>query len=330
MAAPTTALIEATRTELATGQASPDRNPAAVYLRGLAGGHGRRTMRTALNRIAELAGGTDADGRPAFTAETMPWHLLRYAHTRAIRETLASSYAPATANKHLSALRGVLREAWRLELLDAETYHRAVDLPGVRGSSLPRGRALEANELAALFHVCRLDETPAGARDATILALGFGAGLRRAEIVSLDLADYTAETGELLIREGKGRKERAVFMENGAKAALEEWLKHRGDAEGPLLCPVLKNGRVELRRMTAQAVYLACAKRAREAGVRSFTPHDLRRSCVSAMLDAGVDLATVARHAGHASPTTTQRYDRRGERALKHAAASLVVPYAPR
>ena len=82
--------------------------------------------------------------------------------------------------------------------------------------------------------------------------------------------------------------------------------------------------------MTAQAVYLACAKRAREAGVRSFTPHDLRRSCVSAMLDAGVDLATVARHAGHAATTTTQRYDRRGERALKHAAASLVVPYAPR
>jgi site-specific recombinase XerD len=79
--------------------------------------------------------------------------------------------------------------------------------------------------------------------------------------------------------------------------------------------------------MTAQAIYLALQKRAAEAGVATFSPHDLRRTFVSDLLDAGADLATVQKLAGHADPSTTARYDRRGEAAKAKAAGLLVFPY---
>jgi len=62
-------------------------------------------------------------------------------------------------------------------------------------------------------------------------------------------------------------------------------------------------------------------------GLREFSPHDLRRAYISVLLDRGVDLATAADLAGHASPNTTKRYDRRGERARHAAAEAIVVPY---
>ena len=106
----------------------------------------------------------------------------------------------------------------------------------------------------------------------------------------------------------------------------------RGGEPGPLVCPVEKGGRVELRRLAPQAILRVCEKRGREVGVPEFAAHDLRRSYNSALLDEGVDLSSASDLAGHNSPTTTRRYDRRGERARHAAAASLAVPYtrAPR
>jgi site-specific recombinase XerD len=69
--------------------------------------------------------------------------------------------------------------------MTAEDLARATDIEPVRGSTPLRGRALATNEVAALFHVCMEDRTPAGPRDAVILALGVAAGLRRAEIAGL-------------------------------------------------------------------------------------------------------------------------------------------------
>jgi integrase len=285
-------------------------------------------MADALERIARIAsGGT-------LKAAAFPWHLLRYQHVTAVRTALMESISertgkplgPATVNKALSALRGVLREAWRLGLMSAEDLARANDFAPVRGSTVLRGRALASHEVAALFHVCSQDPTAAGPRDAVILALGVAAGLRRAEIAGLDLVELDLDR-ELVRVHGKGHKVREVPVKNGTLDALRAWLQCRGYEPGPLVCPVRKGGTVELRRLAPQAILRVCEKRAQEAGIREFAAHDLRRTYISALLDQGVDLSVASELAGHSSPTTTKRYDRRGERARHAAAETIVVPY---
>lgn len=315
------------------GDTPNDRNPALVYLAGLAKGS-RRTMLDALNTIAQISTGgmRGADGKwhgGTADALTMPWGLLRFQHTTAIRSRLADEYEPATANKMLSALRGVLEACWRLGQMNAEDYHRARDVKNVRGQTVPAGRELTGGELGALMGACAADDSLSGVRDAAIIAVMYAGGLRRDEVVSLQVEDYNATTGRLVIQ-GKGHKERTTYLNNGAADALADWLAARGSEAGALFPPVNKGGIADNRPMTAQAIYNLLQKRAQEAGVKSFSPHDLRRTFVSDLLDAGADIATVAKMAGHANVQTTARYDRRPEEAKRKAAGLLHVPYSPR
>lgn len=309
--------------------------PALAYLARLAPGS-RRTMRTALETLTWLALGEPAGDpkdtdRPDPTAviTAFPWQRLRYAHTQALRAALADRYAPATANKHLAALRGVLREAWRLGLLSGEDYHRAVDLTPVTGTTLPAGRDVTSGEIAALVRVCRADDSPAGARDGALLGTAFTAGLRVSELVALTLADLHPDTGALTIHGGKGRKDRTAYLVTGAAAAVHDWLAARGQAPGALFCPVHRSGAISIRALSTQAVYNRLQLRARQAGLKhTFSPHDGRRTWIGDLLDAGADLAIVQQLAGHASPTTTARYDRRPEDAKRRATARLHFPWS--
>lgn len=300
-----------------------DRHPVAVYLAGLAPGS-RVTMRGALRVIAELVSHGASE-------VTLPWPSLDYAHTTAIRSRLEERFAPATANRMLTAMRGVLKVSYELGLMTVEQMTRACSFKPVRGTRVVKGRAVLQGELRALFEACDA-ETPAGARNAALLGLLYGCGLRRAEVVGLDLQDYDRPAGRLLVR-GKGNKERTVFVPGGSAQALDVWLVARGDEPGPLLHPVTKVGEkgkggvIQRRRMTGGAVAQLVVRLAEQAKVASFSPHDMRRTFIGDMLDAGADIATVQGMAGHASPATTSRYDRRGDRAKAKAAGLLHVPF---
>lgn len=296
---------------------SADEHPAAVYLARLGVGS-RETMHQALDTIASLATGGGHD------AASLPWEELRYQHTTAIRTELMETYAPATTNKMLSALRGALKEAWRLGLMSAEDYNRAADLKSVKGSTLPKGRALSQGEVGKLLEDCK-DGSVGGTRDAALLAILCTAGLRRAELVGLNLSDYNREDDSLVVR-GKGRKERLVYVLGAAADLLDKWRALRGEEEGPIFCAVQKSGKICIRRLTPGSVLYVLKKRARRAGVESFSPHDLRRTFISNLLDAGADIVSVQQLAGHARVETTARYDRRGEEAKKKAAGLLSLP----
>ena len=327
-------------------------NPATVYLARLAPGS-RRTMRGALATVAAICV-PDAD--PAPDPEAFPWWSFRAEHAKAVRAVLAERFKYTTANKTLSALRGVLREAWELGLMDTEHYHRAVAVRAVKGSSASAatGRSLARGELRALIEACltprspRKGEVPVvtekGQRDAALVALGYGCGLRRDELATLTVGDLDLVQRRVVVR-GKGNKERVVPIPPGAFHALRDYLAIRVESlldardEPSLLSPIYsdtplfvrarRGGRLDrdAAALTGQAVYHVLKTRAAEAGVESFSPHDLRRSYVGDLLDEGADLSVAQQLAGHASPTTTAGYDRRGERAKEQAASRLDVPY---
>src|SRR5690606_14371934 len=220
-----------------------DQHPAAVYLAGLSRSS-RRTMQTALDTIARLGLGNEQA-----TLWDVPWERLRFQHTQALRSTLAERYAYTTANRTLSALRGVLKAAWKLGLMSAEEYQKAASVESISGETVPAGRALSGGELAGLLDTC--EQEPLGVRDAAIISLLYGCGLRRAELVALDVAHYIKEEKELIVR-GKGNKQRAVPVGNAAPA-LADWLAIRGDEAGPLFWGL--GNRNHHGRLTDQAVY---------------------------------------------------------------------------
>lgn len=297
-----------------------DRHPAAVYLKSLSKSS-QRTMKQALDVIAGILT-ANAD------AGSLNWSALRFQHTSAVRsELLASDYSYSTANKMLCALRGTLGAAFELGQMSAEDYQRAIRVKTIKGETLPAGRALSTGELSSLISVCRDDPTPAGRRDCAIIALMYMAGPRRSEVVNLDLDNYNTETNELTIIRGKGNKDRMTYVLNGGAEATDDWLAVRGGFPGPLFVPILKSGAIDPRRMTTQAIYKMLIKRADQAGVPNFSPHDVRRSFITHLLDAGADLATVQKLAGHASINTTAKYDRRDESAKRNATSLLHIPY---
>jgi site-specific recombinase XerD len=305
-------------------------NPATVYLtKRLKTPSSQATMRRALDVIAALL----SDNRA--TAATLPWAWLTYTETAGLPVLLLDrGYKYTTVQKQLAALRGVLREAWRLGLIDRDAYARASDISAQKGQEADgaqaAGRSLSAGELRALFEVCAAQRGPKGVRNAAILAILYGCGVRRAELVALDLHHYEPDSGRLSIR-GKGNKERYVYVAGGAKLALNAWMAVRAPlyahATGALFLPITKTGTIAARRMTAHGLFKLLQRVGGAAGLPSFSPHDFRRTYIGDLLDAGADIVTVQKLAGHADPKTTSLYDRRGEREKQRVVSMLHVPY---
>ncbi len=321
------------------------KNPVVSYLASLSSKDSRRVQKTALDQIATAFSNGRIEDSLAF-----PWEQLDYGAVTAIKAWLDAKYAPATVNRYLCAVRRVLKEAWRHDLITAEAYQRATDVRSVSAQRLPTGRELETGEIKRLINVCLEDEENPilGIRDAAIISLMYSSGLRRAEVVSLDYEDVDLNKRTLHVI-GKRNKERQAFLASGAIRALEKWLELRGTSPGPLFYAVNKAGTivrhrkqrlsaVEKRsgkvpqqivaRLSDQTIYTVIERRALQAGlVKKTTPHDMRRTFVSDLLDVGVDLSTVSKMAGHEDTNTTMRYDRRSSKVMQDAVEKLDIPY---
>ena len=226
-----------------------------------------------------------------------------------VRALQRDGLAAASVTRMLVSVRGLHR------FLVAEG-HRADDpTADVEIPSVPRGlpKALSAAQVASLMGVVVGDDPPAR-RDRAVLELLYGTGCRISEAGSLSLPDVDLNDGLVRVT-GKGAKERIVPLGRCAAEALERWLApegrgaleperwaRRGDAEAVFLN--LRGG-----RLSRQGLWLVVRRRGEAAGIASLlTPHVLRHSCATHMLDGGADIRIVQEMLGHASISTTQIY----------------------
>jgi integrase/recombinase XerD len=164
--------------------------------------------------------------------------------------------------------------------------------------------------VSALLEAAGAGEPPRSLRDKALLEVLYGAGARISEVVGLDVDDVDLERGAVLLR-GKGSKERLVPLGSYARAAVSDYLvRARPDlaARGrgtPALFLNARGGR--LTRQSAWVVLRAAAERAGIA-TEHVSPHTLRHSFATHLLDGGADVRVVQELLGHASVTTTQIY----------------------
>ncbi len=271
---------------------------------------------------------------------------------RPITKTLVEEYAatlqaegkaPRTINQRLAAIRWYARKVADLaadysgdsELADlyAKQAARVVTVRDVKGERPEKGRHIEQGELSALMKACTDDESPAGIRDAAIIALAWATGLRRDEIGNIKLTDITNKTEDSLdiVIVGKGGKARTAYVNDGAFAALMDWLDVRGREPGYLFVGINKGGRIIGGRLSGEALRKMLDKRSDEAGLSEpITWHDFRRTFAGNLWDAKIDGVTIQKLMGHASQNQTAKYDRRPEAARRQAVKVLHVPYKRR
>ncbi|MFB9207366.1 tyrosine-type recombinase/integrase [Nonomuraea spiralis] len=321
-------VVPADEHRIATAAAMKD--PYDTYLASLDSDESRRTMGGCLDRLARLILGRPLDDA-SVSGRGQPWWLLRYEHTVQLRvQILGQGWSDAHVNKHLSALRRVLEEAWRLGGITGEDYHRARGVKDVKGERAPAGRYIPDEVIGALLAACLADETPAGARDAALIAVLDSCGLRRAEAANLAMDDYGALTAGMLRVVGKGNKERHLPLSSFTTSLLERWLAVRGDGAGALFprlerngIPRIQNGRP--RHMQPQGIADILTKRSEDAKTRRVRPHDMRRTFISNVLPV-VDAIKAAKLAGHTRPETTMAYDLRPAAELRDDIERLRKP----
>jgi integrase/recombinase XerC len=226
-------------------------------------------------------------------------------HLRAFAAWLhEQQYARATINRRLAALRSWFRFLHRRGLV---ATNPADSLRGPRrDKTLPT--FLTPDALTKLLEAPPTD-TPLGQRDRAILEALYSAGLRVSELAGLDCGDVDLDAGVATVR-GKGKKERLVFFGTAAREALADWLTARqallAKKSRPTPAVFLnKSG----GRLTTRSVGRLLAKYLALAGLDpSASPHSLRHSFATHLLDGGADLRSVQELLGHKSLATTQIY----------------------
>ena len=213
--------------------------------------------------------------------------------------------AASSAARTVIAVRGLHRFAAREGL--------TVDDPGraVRPPAAPRRlpKAITVDEVTRVLEAAGFDQTPPALRDRALLELLYGTGARISEAVGLDVDDLDLDRKAVLLR-GKGGKQRLVPVGSWAVSALEAYLVRgrpdlvrAGRGTAAVFCNV-RGGR--LSRQGAWAVLKRAVER---SGVTAaVSPHTLRHSFATHLLDGGADVRVVQELLGHASVTTTQIY----------------------
>lgn len=294
---------------------TPANDPAILYLATLGSPESRRVVLSRMNGVASMLQLTDW--------RSIPWQDMDRTWLLMAKEVMTTkANAPESINATLSMLKGVALQAWELHLISDNRYMRIKNTKNVRGSRLPKRRWLSVEEMRQLLDSCLADDRLQGLRDAAMIAMLYSCGLRRSEVIGIDISHI--QTPERAVRIlGKGNKERMVYPPDRAWQMLDEWINEAMITAGPLFLRIRKSNGLTPDRLTSQAVYYVIKRLILLSGLDSFSPHDLRGSFISYLLNNGEDIKTVADIVGHSDIRTTAGYDRRGEARKKKANRSV-------
>lgn len=310
----------------------PPNRALKAYLLDLNAAHSRNTQIQSFKRATKylpyLMPPTVAEQVPEPELwEYIPWDDLTYEDVQFLKVRLKEDYKPATVNVTLAAVRKVIEHAFRLGLVPNETLARIKQVNDVENHTLPSGRHIEFTEIQAMFYEASQSENKTRRhRDLAILTLLYGTGMRRSEVAKLQIADYTPRMGQFHLKATKRGKERKVYITGAAKRYVDQWLEIRGLEDGAFFWRCHKSGKLITEGITSQSVYNMVKHWAKKAELTNIEPHSFRRTYIGELLDAGVDIATIAQNVGHANINTTSRYDRRGERAQIESAKKVTLP----
>lgn len=258
------------------------------------------------------------------------WSQLTYDRAVAIGERVEvwrsmnklKPLSTASRNHYLSVVKGVAKEAVRKKMISRDEYEAIKEIPSSRFTRLPKGRALPVAEVSQLMDFCLNQDGLAGIRDAAILGILFGCGPRRSEMAQMTVEDINWSESQIVVR-GKGDKHRSLHLPERSAELLKLWLDESGIKMGAIWFQIDRFGRMCPNAISAAAIRNLCLKRASQAGLERTTPHDLRRSFITYLLDNDVGIETAAEMAGHASIETTRIYDRGATKRAKEAAAKV-------
>jgi integrase len=235
--------------------------------------------------------------------------------TKALVEEYRSSLlslglSPATINLRLSPLRKLAREMADNGLMDGNLARGIDNAKNVKQEGVRIGNWLTSDKASELLNAPDPD-TLGGKRDRAILALLIGCGLRRAEILNLDVDQIQQREGRWVIPDlvGKGLRRRTVPVPSWVKVRIEEWVLAADLYKGRLFRPVTKGGKLAGTELSDEkAIWNLVVKYAGATSLGKLSPHDLRRTCAKLCRKAGGDLEQIQFLLGHASIQTTERY----------------------
>jgi len=293
------------------------RNPLTLYLTRLAPSS-QLTMRYVLQDAADRLGFEDIN------LDDIDWHLLQPEHVIALVAALREDgYAPNTSSLYVNAVRGVMNEAWRLNLISQEHLLRMRTVKAAPGTRLSQGRNLRRSLIREMMEVCAADPRPQGLRDAAVIGILYGSGMRKSESVNLDLAQINFEERSLRVI-GKGNKELIKYAPDWAFTKLQAWLAFRreqlkeGEQDDNFLFNRIRRGsHITRERITKHAIYYIARQRGEQVGVK-IMPHDFRRSFITRVIEEH-DLSIAQKLAHHTNIQTTASYDVRDDNERRRA-----------
>jgi integrase len=218
-------------------------------------------------------------------------------------------YAPATINLRLAAVRRVACEAADSGLLSPELAAGIRRVRGVRRLGVRVGNWLTAEQGKRLLQSSARDNLR-GKRNYAMLAMLVGCGLRRGELLSLNLNSIQLREEHWVIADliGKGGHIRTVPVPVWVKTAVDAWTEASGITEGRVFRAINKAGKIWGDGMTAKVLWEVVQEAATRAGIEKLAPHDLRRTCARLCHLAGGELDQIQFLLRHVSIQTTERY----------------------